>query len=71
MSDEPAPTTGSVTVIQETTQKDPLIPTKDSPKSSEEAITDLNSEDHLNFDTILTKIGFGWYQLKTYLVMGL
>lgn len=71
MSDEPAPTTGSVTIIQETTQKDPLIPTKDSPKSSEEAISDLNSENHLNFDTILTKIGFGWYQLKTYLVMGL
>lgn len=33
------------------------------------SIVDLN-EEHLNFDTVLTKIGFGKYQLKVYLIMG-
>ena len=70
MTEESSKQPGSVTIIEEPTQTDPLITEKESSKTDNDLITDLNS-DHLNFDTILSTIGFGKYQLKTYLIMGL
>lgn len=41
-----------------------------SPKEEESPVTSSSSTNSLNFDTLLTKIGFGQYQIKIYSMMG-
>lgn len=66
--------TAASTIIQEeppTITNEPLLENPKSSNPSDPSITDLNADEHLNFDQVLTTIGFGWFQAKTYMIMGL
>ena len=66
MLSDPLNPVGSTTILESPSSNEnpPQVP-------KDEGITDLNPDDHLNFDTILSQIGFGRYQLKTYSIMAL
>lgn len=66
MSEDIKEKSGSTTIYEEPRTREPLISQK-----NDTDMTDLNPEPRFNFDKILTEIGFGKFQIKTYIIMGL